>query len=172
MPVGVKVFDGELTSQVQGYYDGLKLSPVIRYRTNIGVIVDNHTYQFYRLRDLGPQYAMESLHVEFPYMCYVYVDRVEVDTDVTTMALHDMTTAGGGERRLLVSVGDEYLMAPFTKDNAAETKDRSSLRIEGCHTLVGRPKESKAGYYVNVFLGFKMTYVAGVMVYGRAVCFA
>lgn len=163
LPVGVKRFDGELVSQVSGYYDGLCLSPVIKCRRTVGIIVNNTTNSFYNLNSRfanGNVYA-SCLAVEFPYMCYVFVDRVELDVTENW----DKTES----KRMFASTGDTCVLQPFVP--VESTPSSPGFPVD-CKTLECKLDGSMPAYYVSLSLGLThYNTCKDVRIYGHAVAF-
>jgi hypothetical protein len=125
----------------------------------------------------GGPFLATMFTIELPYMCYAYVDRVEIDVNELYWVWD--TKAGefkkneqnktGHKQRGYVAVGDEYNLEQFRP-----VKEKKSRR-EGpgtTHTIVKKCKESTTPcYYITVSFGLTsdMQTVKAVRLYGKAI---
>lgn len=168
LPMKATVFgegEGDLLPQIMAHYEGAQISPVIKWRRNLGILLDNKPHQFHEFSEVigdGCSVFVNKLTVELPYMCYAYVDRVEVD-------ILDYSWVQG-EKECYVDMGDEYILQhfrPYTKQNSHD----GTTTISTIHKKCGDENEFPC-YYLSVSFGLsKFHAVKAVRVYGKAVSF-
>lgn len=171
MPMNVTKFDGELVRQLCDFYDDAKrsgaLPPGINTRTNVGVIVGNETHRFFEFRRaLGEgrhMYYTNVIAIEFPYMCYGFVERVEVD-----VVKREKADENGGDAMTAVG-GDEYIIVPFKP-----CVEKDHCRLIGPSTKVvtlhsGKMRDPwSPKTYVGIHLKSRFYDVVDIRVYGTA----
>jgi hypothetical protein len=173
LPMKVTVFEeGDLLPQIVGHYKGAQISPMIKWRRNVGILLDNTPCKFHDYMEYieGGPFMASIFTIELPYMCYVYVDRVEIDVDdsdwkwdakTQTMKKYDGRDMG------YVSVGDEYILSKYklVKDNNSRTSFGNTW------TICKKCKESaKPAYYVTISFGLSTFHnINAVRVYGKAI---
>ncbi len=168
MPQKVTIFeDGDLLSQITAHYDNAALSPMIKCRRNLGIIIENCNYNFHDYREYikanGGSFSTNMFAIEMPYMCYIYVDRIEVD-GLSYYGSESKKTNG------YVDVGDEYIMNSFRPVN--QQKDQMITLIPPeLKTFTKKCKENtRPGYYTTISFGYSgYVTVYAVRVYGKAI---
>lgn len=169
---------GELLSQVHDHYAVSSISPLITYRRNIEVVLDNKRYLHYKYCDCKKRMSsscggltLHTMSVEFPYMCYVYVDHIEVDYS----SVNDISVS-------IVCNGSEYILsstcalAPTTCPDANTRDDYCNIDDDSILTkLVKNNSKKEPAVYCVVTFGemfdFRLAKVRDVRIYGTAISF-
>jgi hypothetical protein len=161
LPQKLTVFeDGDILPHIIQHYNDTRLSPMIRCRRNVGIIMENMPHQFYDFQSYSqaPFFA-SRFAIEFPYMCYVLVDRVEID--LIWSPFLDSNEA----INCCVDTGDEYIMRMFgTPDKALEV-DEAQVKTVSKTCTTGAEKPC---HYLTVSFNKYRTVVA-IRVYGKAI---
>lgn len=156
--------DGEdLLPLIAHHYKSASISPLIGSRRGLGIILNNAPSQYYEYCDNTAFFA-NMISIEMPYMCYVYVKRVEID--VVSRGESEETKG----RDVYVTVGTELILDKckpmpdkYRQDNGFD---------EQLHTIKVDCKEKDTpGYYVSVSFGLFGSYetIRAVRIYGKAV---
>jgi 23S rRNA U2552 (ribose-2'-O)-methylase RlmE/FtsJ len=171
-PFKVTKFEGELISQVTSYYNTVSISPIIKYRRNIGVILNNSPNEFYeysKLIEHGPFYCT-SIYIEMPYMCYLYVDYVEIDI-----------IDNNESKNISLSIGDDYIIKEFREVEKNQTFDdyiiKEFRKVEKDQTFLNdfntykkECTDKQPGYYLCITNHiFKYTTFKNIRIYGKAI---
>ena len=172
-PLGFTRLEGELISGISEHYNLAHphISPLIGTRRNIEVVFNNALYKHYTykgFKDFVSKYgsiAVSSIAIEFPYMCYAYVHRVEID-------YVKVFPKEGAPALALDNRGNEYVLSnPLNHIQDTEPLFTSS-HVE---TVVVENADSYPAVYVVARNGntweTKMMWVKDIRVYGTAVSF-
>ena len=77
----VKKFEGNLLPKITEYYKTNPPSFLVKQRRNVGILIDNNSYNFYELDtylDTNNGFInAKEFCIEFPYMCYVYINTID-----------------------------------------------------------------------------------------------
>lgn len=172
MPIRYKCFEGDFLSELSKYYEerGPLITLVVNYRRNISVIVNDdmskcYDYNTFTNRSIT---LAKCISIEMPYMCYAYVDKVEVDCVLEsynkTPSLH------------LWNEGTDYIACRST-DVAEEENTTNHDHDDGCSIVtlsVSKNVKGPASYVVARFgeIGeSRYTYIKSIRLYGSAVTF-
>jgi hypothetical protein len=112
--------EGDLLPQIAKHYESAALAPVIRYRRALGAIKGHQgLYTLNSLLKEGGYVFCDSLAIEFPHLCYVYVQRVEIDVFQQSFDKEPVLD-------FRLSSGNDYIMRHFSeyKDTSRFTKSQ------------------------------------------------
>ncbi len=172
MPQAVTVFEeGDLLPQIISHYKGAGISPMIKWRRNVGILLGNDPCQFhdyYEFMEKAP-FIANMFSIELPYMCYAFVDRVEVDVigpdwDFVTQTMKK----DDGKQKEHINVGYEYILDKFRPID----KKQSISTYSTTRTISRKCKENHSPtYYITWRFGLMSAFhtVAAIRVYGKAI---
>jgi hypothetical protein len=161
LPMRSRIVSGELIKEVAAIYDEASktISPAVKCRRELGIIMDNELYRHYRLADMRqPTGELDVLAsrftIEFPYMCYAYVTRVEVDIGTGAPADVKLRIRGGGEHvmRSCRNYSKSSKHAPTKVRTLGATWENAEMPV-AC---------------VEMCMGVDWQHVYDVRIYGRA----
>ena len=176
------VFEGELITQLVEHYNARVLSPMIKWRRNVGILLENRPYEWYDYTEFmnGKSPFMASkFSIEMPYMCYAYVDHIEVD--IADYSRWDEPDPEAESKSVAyMSMGYDFIVKKFKKvvdkkltcGAPALTGGAPALTCTKTKTLSLKCKEpNKPGYYASVSFGAfnYCTTITAIRVYGRAI---
>jgi len=167
MPQKVTVFeDGDLLPQIASHYKNAQLSPMIKWRRNLGILLENMQYQFHDYLEFMENgvFLTHMFTLELPYMCYAYVDHVEVDVSDFVWGEEDKKGVG------YVEVGNEYILSAFKPFDKHKTK--ITLTAQNINVVKKKCRENDVpGYYITISFGLMNSYktVNAVRMYGKAI---
>lgn len=172
MPLRLKCFEGDFLPMLWKYYEerDSMITPIVKYRRNVGVIVNDDMCKCYTYNSFNKQSSVtlaNRLSIEMPYMCYAYVDKIEVDFELASYeespSLH------------LWNQGTEYI--PCKPIILAETECKSVDHNDICNivTLTATKEVKMPASYVIARFGevgeVRYVYVKSVRLYGSAISF-
>lgn len=173
MPTRKTILGGstsELVDSVNQHYAGAVVSPVIQYRRELGVIIDNNPNQFYKWSDVFSDCGCKgvctsSITIEFPYMCYAYVDKVEVDVD-------ECYGQREKETYIMVLTGDEYIMRPFRELRGKEPFKIATIKPKVITLKHDHIEKNDLCTHIMISFGLSQyQMVRNIRIYGKAVSF-
>lgn len=161
-PQNVRLFSGELLSQIESHYDTVKLSPLIEYRRQLGVILNNQTHQFYTYKDFNTMnygYCY-YLSIELPYMCYARVSHLEMD-------IVESDVESDVYNKIEITNGKDYILRTFSK----KLEEKYKVQLE-YNTITKKNNKDELCTYISVYFGL-MEYmrVRNLRVFGEAISF-
>jgi hypothetical protein len=175
-PMKVTRFEGEILAPILAHYTNTIISPIVKYRHTVGIVLNNKPYEFYKYEDIckarnsSTKLYTNSLSIEFPYMCYVSISHIEIETD------SEIRTVSFGEnekpRKLTACVESDYVLKPFKplkeEQHQCETETNPAFieRIECTNP-------EKPGIYTSVYFSLIGTfiYLRNIRIYGQAISF-
>lgn len=174
-PMKVTRMKGELIGQILQHYDDAVISPIVKNRRTLGVVLDNEPYKFHKYRDVfggggdGVSLYTTCVTIEFPYMCYGCVSHVELETygGLLTLTLNEDKTT------ISVFVDTDYVSKPFVD---YKVKEQQVLTYASRPVMIQKidcKDPNKVGVYVTIsfsFLGSFMN-IKDIRVYGEAISF-
>ena len=170
-PMQITRFSGDLLPQIQSHYENKAhlISPIIEIRRNLGLLCQNTAVfpKFYKFHEkMKNPFMTTDLYIEFPYMCYAFVERVEVDVEKKSYIRDDK------DRKInYTSGGIEYVFSSFCDPDAQSPDQSNTKQLTETLTLTHTHKKSKTPYtYFSIHLSQYDT-VHAVRLYGGAVCF-
>lgn len=157
LPIGITKFEGDLIPQISEYYQTIVLSPVIKYRRNVGVVLNNSINEFYEFdkvfNKLENSVFCSHVTVEFPHMCYVYPSRLE-------LYVQNIDNKG----KFYVECGQEYILTSFQ-----EKKQVYSANNEKHEVIKLNVKDIKPSTYVSIgHIPYNYFNIISVSIYGEA----
>lgn len=78
----VKKFSGDLIHQIYPYYSENFLTPFVSARTNVGIVTNNTSCNFYpyvEYMNYAKKISCSELSIEFPHMCWVWPEYIEIE---------------------------------------------------------------------------------------------
>jgi hypothetical protein len=175
-PMKVTRFEGEILAPILAHYTNTIISPIVKYRRTVGVVLNNKPFEFYKYedickaRDSSTKLYTNSLSIEFPYMCYVSISHIEIETDSEIRAV----SFGENEkpRKQTACVESDYVLKPFKPFKGeqyqydTETNPPFIERIECTNP-------EKPGIYTSVYFSLIGTfiYLRNIRIYGQAISF-
>lgn len=182
MPMQCTILEGELISKITEHYKNAKISPMINIRRKLGVTLENTAFSFHEFEEVFNANTTgifaTSLSIEMPYMCYVYVDRVELDIDnvsyLTNCNGKDTSEIAANVPKIYVDVGQDYIAkpyVPYTNKKHTEQHYHDYKPITQIVTQNVPIEQSGPGYHVTVYFGLMapLVYIYNVRIYGRAI---
>lgn len=176
MPNKVTIFEeGDILPQIVQHYKDSNISPMIKYRRNVGILLENKPYDFYNYSEYmasGP-FLSTMFTIEFPYMCYVYVDKIEVDIRDGFNILIDSNDSNISKKEKNIisymTVGSDNIQCSFR--SVKEDRTENNNYISNIKTLSKICDDKKPGYYLTVSFGWMTSYqkVVNIRVYGKAI---
>lgn len=167
-PVHKRVFTGELTGQIIEYYKTLKLSPVIKYRRNLDIILNNLIFNLHAFEDVFPgKVYCSNIAVEFPYMCYVYPTKIEVE--LYRPKSEDTNS------KIWVDIGQEHILSKTLPYEKSYQTSESNYSTCTCTVNIKQNNLSKPVSYISI--GQTLSSLANfecyktIRVYGEAIIF-
>lgn len=161
LPQSVTYFEGNVLPQIIQYFKNKDISPLIQHRRNLGILIENSTSNFYDFEEHleNGSFIAQNFTIEMPYMCYIFVDHVEID--VSSYWSNEQ------KDKLHVCVGNEYIFSDFVELNKRDKEQKFEVPLK---TLAAKCSDYKPGYYLTVSLGFLNVHtIHAIRVFGKAI---
>jgi hypothetical protein len=163
----VKKFTNELDliKQITQFYSENLTSPFVSFRTNVGIIINNSSWEFYQLDKyigFAKKISCSEFTVEFPYMCWVWPEYIQIEY---TKGLGSST-----EFKPIVKPGYDYLLKPFKsvpyKENLPDDKSCSETK-KVCKIEFTQEEKASPCAYIRIHVP-NYEKIVGIQVFGQA----
>lgn len=161
----VQKFNGNLLPQLINYYNLNYISPLIKYRRSLGIIFENSSFHYYDyvsyLEANNGIINADNISIEFPYLCYVYFEKLEID-----FIPKYYTTK---EIKINAHSGYDYLLKPMRKIQKISNENTIKNKDIITHTVINLNKDDPCVYIkisLNDIVGFD---IYDIRIYGEAI---
>lgn len=160
----VKKFSGDLIPQISQYYSENFLSPFVSTRTNLGIVINNSSWDFYpynKYIGFAKKISCSELRIEFPHMCWVWVEYVEIEY----IGLKS-------KPKITAKPGYDYLLKPFRPVPTVETKSNPELSNDSiikqiCKIDFTPEEKSNPCVYIKISIP-NYEHITNIKVFGQA----
>ena len=161
----VQKFNGNLLPQIINYYNLNYISPLIKYRRSLGIIFENSSFNYYDyvsyLKANNGIINADNISIEFPYLCYVYFEKLEID-----FISKYYTTK---EIKINTHSGYDYLLKPMRKIRKISNENTIKNEDIITHTLINSNKDDPC-VYIKISLNNILSIdIYDIRIYGEAI---
>ena len=161
-PLNCIKFKGNILNDIINHYNNTKISSIIEFRRTVGIVIDNNTNNYYDYQEYISENDIFSnyISIEFPYMCYIYVSKIEFDVG----EMYNKSTI-----KINISKGNEYILQKYKN---YKLDDNIHNKSEIKHTIIKDNLElniNPSNYImINISNYIK---ICNIRIYGEAISF-
>lgn len=160
-PLNCIKFKGNILNDIINHYANTKISSIVEYRRTVGIVINNNTKNYYDYQKYISKNDIFSnyISIEFPYMSYVYVSKIEFDIGEEMYNEPDIN----------ISMGNEYILQKYKN---YKLNDDINNKLEIKHTIVKDNLELNINpsSYIMIYISDYIK-ISDIRIYGEAISF-
>lgn len=167
-PVKVTHFSGDLIPAITKHYNTVLFSPLIEYRKNICILIDNKTYQLYDLQTFKFPKLCCKFAIEFPHMCYISVSEIRLKIKPSYTKDDNFEVF----KHVNLNIGQDYVKN-YVNSNITECDFTIGTEFINVNYVCTDEQKNKIGVYAEISFGnimkFNTFYLHECQIIGSAV---